>query len=99
MNSNLNHPNQQRQQEIIFRDRTPSNGVGIAGFVISIVGFFIGWIPVWGWVIWIVGLVLSSVGMYRRPRGLAIAGLVISLVSVLFILFVFSAIIAAVSLA
>ncbi len=53
--------------------RPQSNGLGIAGFVISIVGF------VTCGLVSPVGLVLSAVGLRREPRGLAIAGLVLGI--------------------
>lgn len=67
-----------------------TNGLGIAGFVLSLLTLFIGWIPVFGWILWILGLVFSFAGLFRRPRGLAIAGFVISLLDLVFILFLFA---------
>lgn len=58
----------------------PSNGIGTAGFVLAIVSVFIGWVPLLGWLIWILGAVFSFIGLFRQPRGLAIAGVIISLV-------------------
>lgn len=58
----------------------PSNGVGTAGFVLALIGLFLSWIPVLGWMIWFLGLILSFCGIFRTPKGLAIAGLVISLI-------------------
>ncbi|MDR2138307.1 MAG: DUF4339 domain-containing protein [Tannerella sp.] len=55
-----------------------TNGTGTAGFVLSLVGLFLGWIPVLGWLAWLIGLILSFVGIFKEPKGLAIAGLVIS---------------------
>jgi hypothetical protein len=50
----------------------------MAGFVLSLVGLFLGWLPVLGWLLWLIGLILSFVGIFKEPKGLAIAGLVIS---------------------
>lgn len=61
-------------------ERPRTNGMGTAGFVLSLVGLFFGWIPVLGWLIWLLGAVFSFIGLFRSPRGLAIAGVVISLV-------------------
>ena len=62
---------------------TPSNGVGTAGFVLALIGLFLSWIPVLGWMIWLLGLILSFCGIFRTPKGLAIAGLVISLIDLI----------------
>lgn len=58
----------------------PSNGCGTAGFVLALIGLFVSWIPVLGWIIWLLGLILSAVGMKKQPKGLATAGLVLSLI-------------------
>lgn len=54
------------------------NGMGIAGFVLAILGLLLCWIPWVDWVLWLLGFIFSIIGVCRRPRGLAIAGLVIS---------------------
>lgn len=50
-----------------------TNGLAIAGFVISLVGF-VGCAPLAP-----VGLILSFIAVFREPRGLAIAGLVLGI--------------------
>ena len=51
----------------------PSNGLGVAGFVCSILG-----VLTCG-VLALIGLPLSFFALFKRPRGLAIAGVIISL--------------------
>lgn len=64
------------------------NGMATAGFVLALVTIFLGWIPVLGWIIWLLGLIFSSVGLAKakkvggKGKGLAIAGLVISLIGI-----------------
>lgn len=58
--------------------RSKSNGLGIAGFILALLSLLGGWIPVLGWIIWLLGLIFSFIGIFRKPRGLAIAGLIIS---------------------
>ncbi|MDR1561672.1 MAG: TMEM43 family protein [Dysgonamonadaceae bacterium] len=72
----------QQGQTIIVNQQQPpkSNGVGTAGFVLALITVFICWIPFLSWILWILGLVLSFVGVFKQPNGLAIAGLVISLI-------------------
>lgn len=57
-----------------------SNSMGIVGFIFALVSIFCGWIPIAGWIVWLVGAVFSFIGLFSRPRGLAIAGVIISLV-------------------
>ncbi|KAB5604909.1 hypothetical protein [Bifidobacterium jacchi] len=63
-----------------------SNGLGTAGFVLALLGVLVSWAPVVGWVVWFLGAVLSLVGLFRAPRGLAIAGTVLSFIDVIIIL-------------
>lgn len=60
------------------------NGIGLAGFILSIVAFVLFWVPIINGICWLLGLILSIVGMFKKPKGLAIAGLVISLIGVVF---------------
>lgn len=62
------------------------NGVGTAGFVLALLGLLVSWAPVVGWVVWLLGAVLSVAGLFRRPRGLAVAGVVLSFIDVIVIL-------------
>ncbi|MDE0471558.1 MAG: hypothetical protein OXH57_06425 [Ekhidna sp.] len=75
-----------------------SNGLGIAGFVLAIIALFVGWVPILGWTVWALGLILSFVGVFKSPRGMAIAGLIISLIGIILLLVVFAGIGAALAL-
>lgn len=59
-----------------------SNGIGAAGLTLSILSFFLGWIPVIGPVMWFLGLLFSFIGLFKSPRGGAIAGMIISCIGV-----------------
>jgi hypothetical protein len=54
------------------------NGFGNAGLVLSILGLALFWIPLVNLVLWFLGLLFSFIGVFRRPKGKAIAGLIIS---------------------
>lgn len=59
------------------------NTLGIVGFILSLCAFVVAFIPGIStimWFVWVVGFVVSFVGIFFNPKGLAIAGLVISLV-------------------
>lgn len=71
--------------QTVIVERPKSNGVGVAGFVLSILALLFSWAPVAGWLIWVVGFILSCVGMFRQPRGLAVAGFIISIIGILLI--------------
>ncbi len=65
-----------------------NNSLGIAGFVLALLGLLLSWIPVFGWVLWVLGVVFSFIGVFKVPRGLAIAGLVISFIGLIFLIFI-----------
>lgn len=65
---------------------TKKNGIGTGGFVCALIGLFLSWVPILGWILWLVGAVLSVVGLFRQPRGLAIAGTVISFIDILILI-------------
>lgn len=67
----------------------PTNAMGLTGFILSLVTL-IGWaFPFAGFITWILGLIFSCIGMTKRPRGFAVAGLIISLLIGLFFLLLF----------
>lgn len=66
-----------------------SNGFGTAGFVLALIGLFLGWIPFIGNIIWFLGAIFSIVGVFRPTKGLAIAGVVISFIGLIMLVTVF----------
>jgi hypothetical protein len=82
----------QSGQTIIFNQtENKKNGMGTAGFVLALIAVFFGWVPVLGWIVWLLGLIFSAVGVFKKPNGLAIAGLVISLIGIVLLIAVFGA--------
>lgn len=69
-----------------------SNSMGTAGMVLAIIALFTSWIPVLGWIVWVLGLIFSIVGVFREPRGMAIAGLVISFIGLITLIVIIGAI-------
>jgi len=61
-------------QTVYVAAKTSENGLGIAGFICSLIGI------VSCGLLSPIGLVLSIVAMFREPRGFAIAGLVLGLI-------------------
>jgi hypothetical protein len=66
--------------------QAPSNGLGTAGFVTGLLGLIFCWVPVFGIVLGILGVILGGVGISSGKKkgagtGLAIAGLVLGLIS------------------
>lgn len=60
-----------------------TNGIGTAGFVLALLSFLFDWIPGVGWIVWFLGALFSFIGLFKRPRGLAIAGFVLSFIGVI----------------
>ena len=64
------------------------NGLGLAGFIIALVGLVFCWVPILGHLLWPIALTLSIIGLIlgivkKRKLGLAIAGIIISGASVI----------------
>ncbi|WP_371164381.1 DUF2510 domain-containing protein [Buchananella felis] len=55
-----------------------SNWMGVTGFALSLSLLLFFWVPVMNLALLVAGLVFSIMGMRREPKGLAIAGVVIS---------------------
>lgn len=83
------------QPTIIVNQITKTNGMAVAGFMLALLGLLLCWVPVLDWILWVLGVIFSFVGMFRTPKGFAIAGLIISFIGVI-ILLIFGALIAAV---
>lgn len=81
-NQQSNQENLRHVQTILVREqRYKSNGLGTASFITSLLGLLLSWVPVLGWILWLVGALLSLIGVFKSPRGLAITGLILSLIT------------------
>ena len=81
-------PQQTYQQQYYVEPPRKTNAMGIVGFILALLGIFLGWIPLIGWLIWLLGLIFSFIGVFKVPRGLAIAGLIVSLLGLLVIVLI-----------
>ncbi|MDE0375201.1 MAG: hypothetical protein OXK16_04475 [bacterium] len=73
------------------QDAPASNGMAIAGLVLAICALVVSWLPGVNFVCWVLGLIFSIIGLRNANRGapnrgMAIAGLVISLAGIVLIL-------------
>lgn len=80
--------NPQQQTIIIEREPQQKNGLGLAGFILALIALFLDWIPLIGWVLWLLGAIFSIIGLFKQPRGFAIAGFVISFFGLIILLVV-----------
>ncbi|MCX8742418.1 hypothetical protein J3U50_00090 [Lactobacillus sp. B3795] len=75
----------------IYINQAKTNGIGTAGFVLSLIALLVtSWIPFVDFVVWLLGAIFSIIGLFKQPKGLAIAGTIISFIGIIFILFVVS---------
>lgn len=87
-------PKNSRYYEAYYQSmkKNQVNGLGIAGFVLSIVGLLFLVLPPIGFFMLIVALGLSIAGLTKPNKGFAIAGLIISVAAIIIailILFLF----------
>ena len=83
------------EEEKVVIVKQQGNGMGVAGFVLALLGLILCWVPILNWILWILGLVFSIIGMFKPKKGLAIAGLVISCLYILLVIVFASVILAA----
>lgn len=74
-------PQDSRVQVIIQNTKQRSNGLGTAGFVLALLGLIFFLIPILDLLLWFLGALFSFIGVFKAPRGLAIAGFVISFIN------------------
>jgi hypothetical protein len=78
------------QQIVIQQPQSRSNGLGIAGFILALLGLLLGIIPFLGFFLMpgfgFLGFIFSFIGVFKAPRGFAIAGLVISFIILMIML-------------
>ena len=73
------------QQTVYVNVEKKSNSMGTAGFVFALIAFVFCWVPVLDFILWFLGALFSFIGIFRQPKGLAIAGLVISFIGIIVI--------------
>lgn len=59
------------------------NILGILGFVLSVFSLFIAVKTTLGYPVWIIGMVFSVVGLSKERKGFAVAGVIISFISLI----------------
>ena len=84
--NNQGTPAQPTQTIIIEQKETKKNSLGLAGFILAIIALLTGWIPVLGWIVWALGALFSFIGIFKSPRGFAIAGLIISFIGLIILI-------------
>lgn len=59
------------------------NTMGLVGMIIGIVALVFCWVPIFNWLLALAGLVFSIVGLFKQPKGMAIAGVICSGIALL----------------
>ncbi|MDR1973915.1 MAG: hypothetical protein LBQ31_04480 [Bacteroidales bacterium] len=67
------------------------NGVGLAGVIVSAIALVLCWVPVLNWILWPSGLILSIIGVCKKPRTLGFVGLGISLSGIILMIILMTA--------
>lgn len=63
-------------------DEGRHNQFGIAGFILLLVSLLGCWVPVMNLITCILGLIFSIIGLFRQPRGFAVAGFTVSVICI-----------------
>ena len=86
------YPNNPQLSVINNIQQSKSNGLGTAGFVLALISFLFCWVPGVNWGVWFLGAIFSIIGCFKEPRGLAIAGTVISSIDIIVLISIIGAI-------
>lgn len=83
MEQSINIPRVEQQntntpQTIIIQQTGNKNGLGLTGFIMSITGLFLCWVPILSWLLLVPSFLLSFIGQFRKPRTLAVIGAILS---------------------
>ena len=92
----MTRPTEQRFSQPIVINNTVSNrsnGIGTAGFVLALISAIFCWVPGVNWIIWFLGALFSFIGLFKRPRGMAVAGFILSIIDVILIAVVIGAVV------
>lgn len=88
-------PTEQNVSQPVYVQTTvmqQSNGLGTAGFVLALIAALLSWLPGVNIITWLLGAFFSFLGLFKSPRGLAFAGLIISFIDVIIITTIFGAV-------
>lgn len=86
-------PAETRQQIILNQSAHESNGLGTAGFILALISLLLAWVPGVSWIVWFLGALFSFIGLFKSPRGMAIAGFIISLIDLIILVSVIGTIV------
>ena len=87
----------QPQTVYVQNTSAPGNGLGVAGFVLGLLGLLFCWVPGLGIAMALLGIILGGVGISTgkkkgAPVGLAIAGLVLGIIALIPAIFFLAAV-------
>lgn len=91
MSANTANNSTQNTSTTVVVQGGSSNGLGTAGFVFALLAFFVCWIPFVDFIVWFLGALFSFIGLFKKPRGLAIAGFILSFIGIAILLTFFGA--------
>lgn len=92
-------PYQQQYQQPYLQPYTylrneETNACGMSGFILSLLAVIFCGRPILAGILWLIGFIFSIIGLENRPKGFALAGLIISLsmmaIGLLLFIFAFS---------
>jgi len=78
--------NAKENTKTIIVEQKNSNNIGLAGFILSIIGLLFGLLHPIAFIALFVGFILSFIGIFRKPSGFAVAGFLIALISIIVII-------------
>lgn len=79
INTQVEQNSKPQPQTIIIQQQTGNrNSLGLTGFIMSITGLVLCWVPVLSWLLLLPAFLLSFIGQFHKPRTMAIIGAIVS---------------------
>ena len=82
---NINNPQNKPVDEKVNLPKSEAKGFGIVSLIFGLLGFYVAFAIPFG----LIAIIFGSIGMNKKLKGLAIAGFVLGLISLLFGIFLF----------
>jgi len=76
----LKEKHKKENRSFLYKVMGDGSGMGVAGFVLGLLGLIFCWVPFLGLILCALGIIFGAIGINKPKKGLAIAGLAMGLV-------------------
>ena len=85
----LKEKHKKENRSFLYKVMGGGSGMGIAGFFLGLLGFTFWFVPYWGPILCVLGIIFGAIGINKPKKGFAIAGLAMGLVGIIVIIVIY----------